>query len=113
MTVDDVLFPPIEPFAVHQVAVDEGHTLHVEECGNPKGAPLFYLHGGPGSGFRPHNRRYFDPTRWRTVLFDQRGCGRSTPHAETRANTTRHLVADIEAIRRRLGIEAWTIAGGS
>ena len=113
MTLDDVLFPPIEPFASHRVEVGDGHTLNVEECGNPDGVPLLYLHGGPGNGFRPHNRRYYDPARWRIVLFDQRGCGRSAPHAETAANTTQHLVADIETIRARLGIGEWVVAGGS
>lgn len=113
MTLDAVLFPPIEPYATHALDVGDGHVLHVEECGNPHGAPLLYLHGGPGSGFRPHNRRYYDPARFRIVLVDQRGAGRSTPHAGAMANTTQHLVADIEAIRARLGVEAWTLAGGS
>lgn len=113
MTLDDVLFPPIDPFATHQVAVGEGHVLHVEECGNPAGVPLLYLHGGPGGGVRPRNRRYLDPARFRIVLFDQRGAGRSTPHAGAEANTTAHLIADIETIRLRLGVAAWVIAGGS
>jgi proline iminopeptidase len=110
---ESVLFPPIEPYATHAIDVGEGHVLHIEECGNPGGVPLLFLHGGPGGGIRPHNRRYFDPARWRIVLFDQRGAGRSTPPAEARANTTWHLVADIEAIRRRLGVAAWVLAGGS
>jgi proline iminopeptidase len=113
MTLDDVLFPPLAPFATHAIAVGEGHVLHLEECGNPGGIPLLYLHGGPGGGFRPHNRRYWDPARFRIVLFDQRGAGRSTPHAETAANTTAHLIADIETIRLRLAVERWVIAGGS
>lgn len=113
MTLDDVLFPPIDPYATHELAVGDGHRLHVEECGNPAGVPLLHLHGGPGAGFRPANRRYFDPDRFRIVLFDQRGAGRSTPHAETAANTTAHLIADIETIRYRLGVGQWVISGGS
>ncbi|MCU0987720.1 MAG: prolyl aminopeptidase [Acetobacteraceae bacterium] len=113
MTLDEILFPPLAPYATHAIPVGEGHVLHVEECGNPGGIPLLYLHGGPGGGFRPHNRRYWDPARFRIVLFDQRGAGRSTPHSETAANTTAHLIADIETIRLRLGVERWVIAGGS
>lgn len=113
MTLDDVLFPAIEPYARHFVEVGDGHTLYVEECGNPRGVPLLYLHGGPGNGFRPHNRRYYDPDRYRIVLFDQRGSGRSTPHAGAAHNTTQHLVADIETISARLGVDSWVIAGGS
>jgi proline iminopeptidase len=113
MTLDDVLFPPIEPFARHMIDVGDGHTLHVEECGNPRGIPLVYLHGGPGNGFRPHNRRYYDPERYRIVLIDQRGAGRSTPHAEVLANTTQHLVADTEVVRAHLGLDAWVVTGGS
>lgn len=113
MTLESVLFPPIEPHATHAVAVGDGHVLHAEECGNTAGIPLLYLHGGPGAGFRPHNRRLFDPGRFRIVLFDQRGAGRSAPHAGTEANTTAKLVSDIETIRLRLGVAAWVIAGGS
>ena len=112
-TLDDVLFPPIDPFDRRMLPVGDGHALHVEQCGNPDGAALLNLHGGPGNGFRPHNRRFYDPARWRIVLFDQRGCGRSTPHASVVANTTQHLIADIEHIRATLGIERWVISGGS
>lgn len=107
------LYPPIEPYAVHQIAVDSVHRLYVEECGRPDGLPALFLHGGPGAGCEPAHRRFFDPTRYRIVLFDQRGCGRSTPHAELTANTTWHLVADIERIRVELGIERWLVFGGS
>ncbi|NAZ37741.1 prolyl aminopeptidase [Rubellimicrobium sp. CFH 75288] len=108
------LYPAIEPFATHMLDVGGGHRLHVEECGNPRGLPVVVLHGGPGGGCSPAMRRYFDPAAFRIVLFDQRGCGRSRPHAAVEANTTWHLVADIERIRARLGIEAWAcVFGGS
>jgi proline iminopeptidase len=107
------LYPPIKPFATHQLAVDKIHTLHVEECGNPKGLPVLFLHGGPGAGCEPVHRRFFDPQRYRIVLFDQRGCGQSIPHAELHNNTTQHLIADIEQIRQRLAVERWVVAGGS
>jgi proline iminopeptidase len=84
-----------------------------EECGNPQGLPVVFLHGGPGAGLSTYHRRFFDPARYRVVLFDQRGAGKSTPHAELRDNTTWHLVADIEAIRVHLGIERWVVFGGS
>lgn len=89
------------------------HTIQFEECGNPKGKPVVFLHGGPGGGVSPIHRRYFDPRKWRIVLFDQRGCGRSTPHAELRENTTWDLVEDTEKLRRHLGIETWVVFGGS
>ena len=107
------LYPDIEPYAVHRLAVDELHELHVEECGNPDGLPVIFLHGGPGAGVSPYHRRFFDPARYRIVLFDQRGAGKSTPHAELRNNTTWHLVADIERIRAHFGIERWVVFGGS
>jgi proline iminopeptidase len=107
------LYAEIEPFAVHQVAVDGGHRLYVEEVGDPDGIPAIFLHGGPGAGCNPGHRRYFDPSRYRVVLFDQRGAGRSTPAGETRHNTTSDLLGDIELIRDRLGIERWLVFGGS
>ncbi|TWI01845.1 proline iminopeptidase [Luteimonas cucumeris] len=107
------LYPEIEPYRTHRLAVDALHELHVEECGHPDGVPVVFLHGGPGAGLSPYHRRFFDPTRYRVVLFDQRGAGRSTPHAELRDNTTWHLVADIEAIRQYLRIERWAVFGGS
>ena len=107
------LFPPIEPYARGRLDVGDGHALYFEECGNPAGLPVVFLHGGPGSGCSASHRRFFDPLRYRIVLFDQRGCGRSTPRGEVRHNTTAHLVADIEALRQHLGIESWLVFGGS
>lgn len=107
------LYPAIEPYRTHRIAVDAIHTLHVEECGNPGGLPVVFLHGGPGAGISAYHRRFFDPSRHRIVLFDQRGAGQSTPFAELVDNTTWHLVADIEAIREQLGIERWIVFGGS
>lgn len=107
------LFPEIEPFDTRQIQVSTLHRIYVEQCGNPKGRPILFLHGGPGGGVSPKHRRLFDPAKWRVVLFDQRGCGKSTPHAELRENTTWTLVDDIERIRRDLGIQRWTVFGGS
>nr|WP_233171757.1 prolyl aminopeptidase [Dyella sp. ASV21] len=107
------MYPEIEPYRTWRLAVDDIHELYVEECGNPQGLPVVFLHGGPGAGLSPYHRRFFDPTRYRIVLFDQRGAGKSTPHADLRNNTTQHLVADIEAIREHLGIERWGVFGGS
>lgn len=107
------LYPDIQPFVKHSIAVDAVHTLYIEECGNPQGLPVVFLHGGPGAGCEPFHRRFFDPQRYRIVLFDQRGCGRSTPHAELAGNDTQALVADIELIRLQLGIERWVVFGGS
>ncbi len=107
------IYPPIEPYATHRLEVDSGHRLYVEECGHPNGIPALFLHGGPGAGCEPAHRRFFDPRRYRTVLFDQRGCGRSTPHASLEANTTWDLVRDIERIRAFLGIDRWLVFGGS
>lgn len=109
----DPLFPPIEPYAQHRLDVGDGHVLYVEECGDPGGLPAVFLHGGPGAGCGPTHRRFFDPSRWRLVLFDQRGSGRSTPHAGLDHNTTWDLVADLERIRAQLGIERWLVFGGS
>ncbi|WP_246606082.1 prolyl aminopeptidase [Paractinoplanes toevensis] len=107
------LLPEVEPYATHSIDVGDGHTLYVEEVGNPAGIPAVFLHGGPGGGLAPFMRRFFDPARYRIVLFDQRGAGRSTPLGSLHNNTTWHLVADIETIRRRLGISAWLVFGGS
>ena len=107
------LYPPIQPYASGRLPVDEIHTLYWEECGNPHGIPVVFLHGGPGGGCSETSRRFFDPSRYRIVLFDQRGAGRSTPHAELRNNTTAHLVADLEALRKAREITAWHLFGGS
>lgn len=108
-----ILFPDIKPYATQRLAVDDLHSLYVEECGVPGGLPVLFLHGGPGAGCEPMHRRFFDPQRYRIVLFDQRGSGQSTPHAELRDNTTWRLVADIETLRERLGIDRWLVFGGS
>lgn len=107
------LYPPVEPFARRMLDVGDGHQIYLEECGNPAGIPVVVLHGGPGGGCSPVMRRFFDPARYRVVLFDQRGCGRSRPHASVDANTTGHLVSDIEKIRETLGIARWIVFGGS
>ncbi|SHF46339.1 prolyl aminopeptidase Serine peptidase. MEROPS family S33 [Litoreibacter ascidiaceicola] len=107
------LYPPIDPFDQQMLDVGDGHRIYVEQCGNPDGIPVVVLHGGPGGGCSPAMRRYFDPTTYRIVLFDQRGCGRSRPHASVENNTTWHLVRDIELIRARFGIEKWIVFGGS
>lgn len=107
------LYPPIEPFDRQMMDVGDGHKIYVEQSGNPDGKPVVVLHGGPGGGCSPAMRRYFDPKLYRVVLFDQRGCGRSKPHASVDANTTWHLVADIEHIRTAFGIDDWTVFGGS
>jgi len=110
--VDD-LYPEIEPYTSYRFRVSALHRLYVEECGNPEGFPALFLHGGPGAGCESYHRRFFDPVLYRVVLFDQRGCGRSTPHAELRENSTTQLIADIEEIRGRLGIDRWLVFGGS
>lgn len=111
-------YPPIEPYATHQIEVGDGHTLYVEECGNPEGKPAVFLHGGPGGASSVKARQFFDPELYRIVLFDQRGCGRSTPlasepEADLSAITTWTMVADIEVIREALGVETWLVFGGS
>jgi proline iminopeptidase len=115
MTVRDRLdlYPPLAPYREHRLAVGSGHILHVEECGNPNGQPALIIHGGPGGGSNPTMRRYHNPDRYRIVLFDQRGCGRSTPNASLDNNTTADLVADIECIRNELAIERLQLFGGS
>ncbi len=107
------LYPAIEPFDQVMMDMPGGHRIYVEQCGNPSGVPVVVLHGGPGGGCSPTMRRFFDPSYYRIVLFDQRGCGRSTPHAEVAHNTTWDLVADIERIRAHLGLERWIVFGGS
>ncbi len=107
------LYPPIDPYDQQMLDVGDGHRVYVEQCGNPDGIPVIVLHGGPGGGCSPAMRRYFDPAVYRIVLFDQRGCGRSRPHASVANNTTWHLVADIELIRRTLDVDAWIVFGGS
>lgn len=115
---DDILYPPIEPYDTGTLIAGEGNRIAYEQSGNPAGKPVVFLHGGPGAGTSPWHRRFFDPGRYRIILLDQRSCGRSTPHAsepdaDLRHNTTWHLVADIELLRKNLGIERWQVFGGS
>ena len=107
------LFPNIEPFNAFSLPVSDLHTIYVEESGNKNGKPVIFLHGGPGGGVDPKYRRYFDPEKWRIIMFDQRGCGKSTPFAELEENTTWDLVSDIEKIRNHLSIDKWVVFGGS
>lgn len=107
------LYPPIDPFDQRMVDVGDGHRIYMEQCGNPNGIPVVILHGGPGGGCSPAMRRYFDPDVYRVILFDQRGCGRSRPHASVTDNTTWHLVDDIERLRTLLDIDDWIVFGGS
>ena len=107
------LFPNIEPFNTFHLPVSDLHTIYVEESGNKNGKPVIFLHGGPGGGVDPKYRRYFNPDKWRIIMFDQRGCGKSTPFAELKENTTWDLVDDIEKIRNHLSIEDWVVFGGS
>ncbi|HEY6453269.1 MAG TPA: prolyl aminopeptidase, partial [Steroidobacteraceae bacterium] len=107
------LYPPIRPFQKGMLRVSALHELYYEQSGNPQGKPAVFLHGGPGGGTEASMRRFFDPQRYRIVLFDQRGCGRSRPHAELRENTTWDLVGDIETLRAHLGLERWLVFGGS
>ncbi|NJD07736.1 MAG: prolyl aminopeptidase [Methylococcaceae bacterium] len=107
------LHPEIEPSASFSLEAGEGHYIYVEECGNPRGLPAVFLHGGPGSGCRPYHRRLFDPARYRVVLLDQRGSGRSTPAGDLEGNSTDRLLADLELVRTALGIDRWVVFGGS
>lgn len=107
------LYPPIEPYASGYLPVDNLHQIYWEESGNPAGAPVVFLHGGPGAGSGPKHRQYFDPKHYRIIIFDQRGAGRSKPFAELRQNTTALLVSDMEKLRKFLGIERWHVFGGS
>ncbi len=106
-------YPQIKPYARHDLAVDDTHTLYVDESGSPEGLPVVFIHGGPGSGCDAQSRCYFDPNLYHIVTFDQRGCGRSTPRASLENNTTWDLVADLERIREHLGIDKWVLFGGS
>lgn len=108
-----MLFPAILPSQTHRLQVDEVHELYVEESGTREGIPVVFLHGGPGASCEPSHRRYFDPEQYRIVLFDQRGCGKSRPHASLRDNTTQHLIDDLERIRTELNIDQWVVFGGS
>jgi len=107
------LFPNIEPFNTFYLPVSDLHTIYIEESGNKNGKPVIFLHGGPGGGVDPKYRRYFNPDKWHIIMFDQRGCGKSTPFAELKENTTWDLVDDIEKIRNHLSIDRWVIYGGS
>lgn len=107
------LYPAIKPYIAHSLAVEKPHVLHIEESGNPEGTPVLFVHGGPGAGCEKYHRQFFDPEYYRIILFDQRGAGKSTPHAALEGNTTQALVADMEAIREFLGIEKWLLFGGS
>jgi proline iminopeptidase len=109
----EVLFPPIEPYRRGLLDVGGGHQLYFEESGSPDGFPVIFVHGGPGSHSRPAHRRFFDPGFFRVVLFDQRGCGQSKPQALLADNTTAHLVADIDHLRRHLNVDRWLLFGGS
>jgi proline iminopeptidase len=111
--VEDILFPPVEPYRRDWLDAGGGHRVYFEESGNPDGVPVLFVHGGPGSQSRPIHRRFFDPSAFRIVLFDQRGCGQSTPRGAIFENTTAHLLADIEHLRLRLGVEKWLLFGGS
>jgi proline iminopeptidase len=113
MTTLRTLYDPIEPYETGMLDVGDGHSIYYERSGTPGAKPAVFLHGGPGGGISPRHRRLFDPERYDVLLFDQRGCGRSTPHAELEANTTWHLVADIERLRSLMGVEKWLVFGGS
>ena len=107
------LYPKIEPYNKFYLKASKIHTIFVEESGNPKGKPVIFLHGGPGGGIEPVYRQYFNPKKWRIIIFDQRGCGKSLPHAELRENTTWDLINDIELIRKYLNVKKWVVFGGS
>ena len=107
------LYPATDPYASGQLDVGDGHSIYWERAGTPGAKPAVFLHGGPGGGIAPDHRRLFDPERYDVLLFDQRGCGRSTPHASLDANSTWHLVADIERLRVMMGIDQWLVFGGS
>ena len=113
MTAAQTLYPAIEPFDQRMIDVGDGHSVYFEQCGNPDGIPVLVCHGGPGGGCSPAMRRYFDPEIYRVILFDQRGCGRSKPHASVEYNTIWHLISDMQKIRELLEIDIWLLFGGS
>lgn len=108
-----ILYPPLKPYERHQLKVSELHELYVDEAGNPDGIPVLFVHGGPGGACDGSSRRFYNPEVYRIIIFDQRGCGRSSPHGELSENTTQHLIDDMEKIRELLGIESWVLFGGS
>jgi len=108
-----MLFPAIQPYKTWRFSVSDIHTLYIEESGNPEGLPVVFLHGGPGGNCEPGHRRFFNPEEYRIILFDQRGCGKSKPHASIEDNTTPDLIADLEKIRQHLGVDKWVVFGGS
>ncbi|MEI6835107.1 MAG: alpha/beta fold hydrolase, partial [bacterium] len=107
------LYPVPQVFDSGHLDVGDGHKVYYEQSGNPQGKPVVFVHGGPGGGTNPNHRRFFNPAHYRIVLFDQRGCGKSSPHASIENNTTWHLVADMEKLRTKLGIKKWQVFGGS
>jgi proline iminopeptidase len=107
------LYPSIKPYKSHTLSVGNGHVLYIDESGDPEGLPVLFIHGGPGAGTSAEDRRFFDPEKYRIILFDQRGAGRSTPHAELTHNTTQDLIEDVERIREYLDIDKWVLFGGS
>ncbi|MEH6576490.1 MAG: prolyl aminopeptidase [Amphritea sp.] len=109
----NALYPDIHPYKQHRLAVDDIHTLHIEESGNAQGIPVLFVHGGPGGGTSSYHRSFFDPEKYRIILFDQRACGQSTPHAELKGNETPNLITDIEKIRKHLQVDQWLLFGGS
>ena len=107
------LYSPIKPYDTFRLKVSNLHEIFIEQSGNPNGRPVIFIHGGPGGGIEPIYRQYFNPKKWRIIIFDQRGCGQSTPHAELKENTTWDLISDIEKMRKKLNINTWTVFGGS
>src|SRR6266571_1392124 len=107
------LYPPIEPYKTDFLKVSDLHTIYYEESGNPDGKPVLYLHGGPGAQSKPRHRQYFDPTKYRIIIFDQRGCGKGTPKGEIKENTTQELAEDCERLREHLGVDHWVVMGAS